>query len=283
MDTSEITLSPKQFSLDEWNEREYELAEKQEELESQKEELNAAIEELVSKNEYLTNTLEELSQRKAELDQLIYRMSHDLRTPVTSILGVCQVMKMEGLPTPFYFHLDHIQKKGYELDALLKSLTNFSQAALEEFVGTNVDLPKITSEALESLKNEKGFSSVEFRFEYSGADYFFTDSSKLFLIIRNIVKNAIDFRAVDRPSIVKLKFNVENDNLIFEVIDNGIGIESSVMPQIFKMFYRGSEKSVGAGLGLYVVNIIVKRLKGSIHPFSVQGETSFKIIIPQFM
>jgi light-regulated signal transduction histidine kinase (bacteriophytochrome) len=150
MINSDVGFVPKQFSLEEWNEREYELAERQEELESQKEELNAAIEELVSKNEYLTSTLDELSQRKAELDQLIYRMSHDLRTPVTSILGVCQVMKMEGLPAAFFFHLDHIQKKGYELDCLLKSLTSFSQAALEDLVSTDVSLRKLTSEVLES-------------------------------------------------------------------------------------------------------------------------------------
>jgi signal transduction histidine kinase len=279
---SESTFIPRKFTLEEWNEREYELAEKREELESQKEELDAAIEELVSKNEYLTNTLEELSQRKAELDQLIYRMSHDLRTPVTSILGVCQVMKMEGLPTAFFFHLDHIQKKGYELDSLLKSLTTFSQAALEDFVREDVSLRKLTGEVLESLKNEKGFSEVEYRFDYAGADKFFTDSSKLYLIIRNVVKNAIDFRSLDRSSVVTLKFSVTENELTFECVDNGIGIDSAVMPHIFNMFYRGSERATGAGLGLYIVNLIVKRLKGSIHPTSTSGETSFKISIPLF-
>jgi signal transduction histidine kinase len=277
---SESQFIPKQFTLEEWNEREYELAEKREELESQKEELNAAIEELVSKNEYLTNTLDELSQRKAELDQLIYRMSHDLRTPVTSILGVCQVMKMEGLPTAFFFHLDHIQKKGYELDSLLKSLTSFSQAALEDFVSEDVYLRKLTGDVLESLKKEKGFGEVEYRFEYMGADKFFTDSSKLYLIIRNIVKNVIDFRPLDRPSVVTLRFSATENELTFECVDNGIGIDAAVLPHIFNMFYRGSERATGAGLGLYIVNLIVKRLKGSIHPHSISGETSFKVVIP---
>lgn len=281
MINNESQLVPIQFSLDEWNNREYELAEKHEELESQKEELNAAIEELVSKNEYLTSTLDELSQRKVELDQLIYRMSHDLRTPVTSILGVCQVMKMEGLPAAFFFHLDHIQKKGFELDCLLKSLTSFSQAALEDFVYEDVCLRKLAVEVLDSLKNEKGFNDIQYRFEYTGGDKFFTDSAKLYLVIRNVVKNAIDFRSLNRPSGVTLKFSVTEKELVFECIDNGIGIDSVVLPNIFNMFYRGSERSTGSGLGLYIVNVIVKRLKGSVHPYLRSDETSFTITIPQ--
>jgi signal transduction histidine kinase len=113
-----------------------------------------------------------------------------------------------------------------------------------------------------------------------GSENYFTDSSKLYLVIRNIVKNAIDFRALNRPSVVTLKFSVTEREFVFECIDNGVGIDPAVMPNIFNMFYRGSERSVGSGLGLYIVNLIVKRLKGSIHPISNSNETSFKVIIP---
>jgi signal transduction histidine kinase len=280
MENEVISLIPRQFSLDEWNIREYELAEKTEELESQKEELNAAIEELISKNEYLSKTLDELSQRKNELDQLIYRMSHDLRTPVTSILGVCHVMKLEGLPTPFYFHLDHIHKKGMEMDMILKSLSAFSLVAFEPIHTEEIWGRRLLVDVLDSLKVEKGFSDIHFSISCNGSDTFQSDKTKLFLLLRSIVKNALDFRFIDRPATVTLQFDVTPNQITFECVDNGIGIEPAIQPKIFNMFYRGSERSTGSGLGLYIVKQIVNRLKGSITVRSVAGDTSFKVVIP---
>lgn len=275
-----ISLVPRQFSLDEWNEREYVLAEKAEELESQKEELNAAVEELISKNEYLSKTLDELSQRQNELDQLIYRMSHDLRTPVTSILGVCHVMKLEGLPTPFYFHLDHIHKKGIEMDAILKSLSSFSLVAFEPIHTEEILAGKFLADVLDSLKAERGFADVNFSLSCNGPENFQSDKTKLFLLLRNIVKNALDFRFIDRPGSIALTFDVTPHQITFECVDNGIGIEPAIQPKIFNMFYRGSDRSIGSGLGLYIVKQIVNRLKGSITVKSMPGDTSFRVVIP---
>jgi signal transduction histidine kinase len=281
MENEVIPFIPRQFTLDEWNEREYELAEKAEELESQKEELNAAIEELNSKNEYLSKTLEELSQRKDELDQLIYRMSHDLRTPVTSILGVCHIMKLEGLPAAFYFHLDHIQKKGYEMNALLKSLSSFSQVAFEPLQRDSISLQKVLTDVIDSLRLEKDFSSVQFALVCDSETYFYSDKNKLFLLMRNVIKNALDFRATDRVCEVAVTLQVIGSQLHFYCKDNGIGIEESIQSKIFNMFYRGSDRSTGSGLGLYVVNEIMRRLKGSVHLESTPGETSFFVSIPE--
>lgn len=276
----EITFVPRQFSLEEWNEREYELAEKAEELEAQKEELSAAIEELNSKNEYLSRTLEELSQRKNELDQLIYRMSHDLRTPVTSILGVCHVMKLEGLPTSFYFHLDHIQKKGYELDTLLNSLSSFSLVAFEPISTEKIFVRKLLADVLDSLKTVKGFTEVNFSFQYQGEEYFLCDKARLFLLIRNIVKNTVDFRSAERAAVTEIVIRVNAEQAVFEIRDNGTGIDPAVQPRIFEMFYRGSDRSVGSGLGLYIARQIIHTLMGSITVHSVPGDTSLTIVIP---
>lgn len=280
MEDDVIPFVPRQFSLEEWNEREYELAEKAEELESQKEELNAAVEELISKNEYLSKTLDELSQRQNELDQLIYRMSHDLRTPVTSILGVCHVMKLEGLPTPFYFHLDHIHRKGIEMDNILKSLSSFSLVAFEPIHTEEIVGRKFLTDVLDSLKNEKGFTDVNFSLSCNGPNNFQSDKTKLFWLFRNIVKNALDFRCIDKAVYVALRLDVSHNQITFECVDNGIGIESGVQPKIFNMFYRGSDRSVGSGLGLYIVKQIINKLKGSITVKSIPGDTSFSVIIP---
>lgn len=280
MDNLILDTIPRQFSLDEWNEREYEIAEKTEELESQRDMLNSAVEELISKNKSLASTLEELTKRKKELDQLIYRLSHDLKTPITSIIGVCQVMKLEGLPTNFYSHTDHIKKQGLELLNLLKSLSSFSDAVLEEINHQLFKPKEVLREVLSSLSADSVYDKVTFQFSYNGLEEFCSDREKVFLIFQNLIRNAMDFRRVDGESLVKISLEVMNEKLTFICTDNGIGIPNEIQQRIFEMFYRGSEKSKGNGMGLYLVNELLKRLEGNIHLESIQGETSFIITIP---
>jgi signal transduction histidine kinase len=270
---------PRQFTLEEWNEREYELAEKTEELESQKEELNAAVEELIRKNKYLEQTLSELSKRKSELDQLVYRLSHDLRTPVTSIMGVCQIMRLEGIPQPFLFHLDHIQRKIVELDQVLKSLSAFAHVALEDAAPEWVRVDQVLRTALDSLSGENGFRQVTFEVSAPPLSML-SDSRKLHVVFRNILKNAIDFRSGDDSPRVSVSITGNDSELRFICHDNGIGILPDVCPHIFKMFYRGHERASGSGLGLYIVQQIVHDLKGSVSVESVPGNTSFRVLIP---
>lgn len=281
MISKSLPFVPRQFTLEEWNEREYELAEKTEEIEAQKEELNAAVEELISKNAYLERALHELSQRKDELDQLIYRMSHDLRTPVTSIMGVCQLMRLEGVPVSFHFHLDHIQHKIMELDQLLKSLSAFSQVALEAIRRDTVSPLSVLQDVLNALRTEPGFAEVRFTLPATDALLVFvSDRQKIFLILHHIIRNAIQFREKGREHQVTIELKVEHDNLIFTCTDNGIGILPEVQPKIFGMFYRGTERSKGPGLGLYIVKEIVFQLRGTVDVTSEPGQTCFRVVIP---
>lgn len=277
---SGLNFIPKQFTLEEWNEREYAIAEKTEELESQKEELNAAIEELISKNEYLSRTLQELSQRKNELDQLIYRMSHDLRTPVSSILGVSHIMKLEGLPELFHPHLDQIQKQGMEMNCILNALGSFAQASLDPVVYDDVNVRTLISMVLDSLQKEPGFADVAFTIDVEASLVIRADKQKLYLLVRNIVKNAIDFRTRTQAAKVMLAMHTQHDVFTFVCEDNGVGIDDYVKPKIFTMFYRGSDLSVGSGLGLYIAKQVAQRMDGVIEVESEAGRTIFTTTLP---
>ena len=277
---SGLNFTPKQFTLEEWNEREYAIAEKTEELESQKEELNAAIEELISKNEYLSRTLQELSQRKNELDQLIYRMSHDLRTPVSSILGVCHIMSLEGLPELFHPHLNQIQKQGMEMNCILNALGSFAQASLDPVVYDDVNVRALILSVLDSLQKEPGFADVTFTIDVDAGMVIHMDKQKLYLLVRNIVKNAIDFRSSTQAAKVILSVRRMNDVFTFVCEDNGVGIDDYVKPKIFTMFYRGSDLSVGSGLGLYIAKQVAQRMQGEIDVVSEPGKTLFTTTLP---
>ena len=75
--------------------RETDLADRKEEIEAQQEEITAAVEEVQAKNKVLVATLDQLQERNQELDEILYRFSHDLRSPVASILGILSLFKYQ--------------------------------------------------------------------------------------------------------------------------------------------------------------------------------------------
>ena len=106
-------------------EREHDLADKTEELLAQKEELTAAIEELMAKNQSLSLTMSQLQDRNFELDQILYRTSHDLRSPQSSIKGVLNVLKTEAQTATAKDCCLHIENKTEQMDNLLRSVLFF--------------------------------------------------------------------------------------------------------------------------------------------------------------
>lgn len=90
-----------------------------------------------------------------------------------------------------------------------------------------------------------------------------SDPTLLSLIVLNLMENSIVFRSAEDP-FVKCLISNDNDVLTIQVIDNGIGISLDNKDRIFDMFYRGSEKSIGNGLGLFMVKKSLEILEGTI-------------------
>ncbi|NBP70879.1 MAG: sensor histidine kinase, partial [Cytophagia bacterium] len=137
---------------------ERELNERTEELEAQKEELTAAIEELVKMNNYLNATLAELQERNQELDQLVYRASHDFKTPITSTLGIVHLLKMEPMSPMLKEYVHRIDLSMHQMNDLLKSLSLFTQASLEEVFFEHVHLATLVENAKDRLQYQDGFN-----------------------------------------------------------------------------------------------------------------------------
>ena len=78
-----------------------------------------------------------------------------------------------------------------------------------------------------------------------------------------------------------VSFGKSEKDLSIEVVDDGEGISPAISNEIFNMFYRGSERSHGQGLGLYIVKSVVERMKGQIRWISKSGKTTFQIILPE--
>ena len=99
------------------------------------------------------------------------------------------------------------------------------------------------------------------------------------IFITALISNAITFRNAVKGN-VTVRWERSEKELLFQVEDDGEGVNKKVAPNIFNMFYRGSANSIGTGMGLYSVKRIVDRLRGKIEWSSEPGLTIFKIILP---
>lgn len=253
-------------------ERESELADRFEELEAQKEELTAAVEELIEKNKML-------AERNQELDQILYRASHDLGSPVASMVGVLNLLQLESVPPNFKTYCDHFEKSITQMQAVVKTLILLGQATSESVSPGDCDVHHMVEDEINQLSYLGNFNQVEFKKSFSGNAHVYADESLLRIILKCVLANAVIFRNPGKGH-VWVEVDVKPDQLNLRIADDGEGITAEKGNRIFDMFYRGSEKSVGLGMGLYMVRKIVDRLRGSLMWQSGDGQTVFTISIP---
>ncbi len=261
-------------------ETENELLEQKEELQSQKEELTAAVEALVAKNNSMAEVLKQLQQRNVEMDKILYGTSHDLRTPVSSLIGLLNLLKMEMLsPNQLQIH-EHMEQKVLQMSTILSSLSILSFAFFNQIVKTQVSLLSLTEKVMKELTLIPGFNEITFNIGYNNIEYITTDETGLHYILKCLLDNAISFSNSHGEKKVNLEFNKSEDWLTIKVNDNGMGISQDVGDRIFEMFFRGSELSQGSGLGLYIVKNLVDRMNGKISWNSDANGTVFQVVLP---
>jgi len=260
-------------------ERESDLADRMEEIEAQKEELTAAVEELAEQNKALQSALQELKERNQELDQLLYRTSHDLRSPVTSITGIVNLLEHE-IGDSHRQYLQHIYHQTTQMDGLLKSLASLSRTILNEIRFSKFNLDACIRQCINDLRYMANFSSVVIRTETSGLPEVVTDNLLFSIAIKNLLANAITFQSDAGEGLVIIRSKATESSIVVEIVDNGEGISDTIRDKVFDMFYRGSSRSSGSGLGLYIVKKIVNQLKGHVGFTSEQGMTTFEVVVP---
>ncbi len=260
-------------------ERESDLADRIEEIESQKEELTAAIEELVDKNNKLLETLRLLEERNQELDQILYRISHDLRSPITSINGILNILELETATESQKICFGHIRDKSSQMDELLKSLSMLAKANTNDVHYPDTSLEQLIRDCINDLRFTPNFSGVVIRTETVGNKMVCTDRLLVSIILKNLLANALTFRGPSEDGFIQIETNATDSSIEVKITDNGEGISDLVKDKIFNMFYRGSERSTGSGLGLYIARKIAEQLKGTIELYSTSELTIFKLVL----
>lgn len=227
---------------------------------------------------------EELVKINKELDSFVYSVSHNLRAPLMSVLGLINLVQIENKKgnETMNNYFEMMQHSIHKLDNTLKEILDYSRNARSELNIEEVDTKRMVEDSFERLKYMEGSENISKSIEVENNMPLFSDEYRLSVIINNLVSNAIKYRDVQKDhSVINLRATITDTHLDLIFSDNGIGISPEYLQRIFDMFFRATERSEGAGLGLYIVRETVDKLHGSISVDSKMGEgTTFKIKIP---
>lgn len=214
--------------------------------------------------------------------QLISNISHDLKTPLTSIKGYVEGIR-EGIaddPEKLKKYIDVIHAKTVDMDRMIDDLFLFSKLDLEQerFYFETVLLKEFYQQTIHELHMEYDSAGVRLTSLYEAEDDAVAtmDPQKVKRVILNIVGNSVKFMDKPEPHI-HVHFGRQADEWVIAVTDNGPGMEQSELERIFDRFYRGdanrNQNVAGSGLGLAIAKQIIAHHGGRIHAKSELGRS----------
>lgn len=228
---------------------------------------------------------EELLKINNELDSFVYNISHNLRAPLLSALGLVRLAKIE-IKTDQYesmtLYCEKIEESVLKLDETLKEILDYSRNARSEIKYETIDFRRVIEDSLSKMKYLTNPSDTRIITDLRQTVPFATDNYRLNVIFNNLLSNALKYHDPKKhDKWIKIETDVDETKAVITISDNGIGIEKEYIPQIFDMFYRATVRSDGSGLGLYIVKEDVGKLGGNIKVTSAPRiETSFEITLP---
>jgi signal transduction histidine kinase len=274
-------IEDKNLELNQINE---ELASQRDTLELKSIDLVKAQERLQNINTNLEQVIEKrtekLNEAVRELETFLYRASHDLRGPITSMLGLIRVAELDPDNSDKVF-LEFLRKPINQLERTL-----FKLVQIHTIHKSQLTKEVITKPVLLQMLNLISRGILHFRFhdfvlKIQDDIMFRTDKAMLELLLTNLLENAFIYSERSTNEQVSLDIHQNNDTVVISVMDYGSGIKPDVKDKLFTMFFRGDERSTGNGLGLYLVKSALIKIGGTITLETELGSfTKFVATIP---
>ena len=225
---------------------------------------------------------EELVKINRELDSFVYSVSHNLRAPLMSVLGLLNLAKLNDRKEDIKQYFEMMEHSILKLDNTLKEILDYSRNARKEIDVELVNIREVVEDSIERLLYMEGSEEVKKTTDIIEQSPLYCDAYRLLVVFNNLLSNSIKYRDPKKEgNFVHFYITIEKHLLTIKLQDNGIGIPADFVPKIFNMFYRATERSEGAGLGLYIVRETVHKLGGRVDVHSELGVgTTFEIEIP---
>jgi len=231
----------------------------------------------------VNNLLEHLEQSFQAQQSFIMNASHELKTPITSILGNAEItLRNNRDPEEYKQALTSIVKEAEKLNEIMSTLLELAQVNLDKSALQQIRIDELLWEVVDEWgKPQASIIKVDYGNPAELANYTIMANRRLlFIALSNILKNAIKFSG-NKP--VHCKLSCINNQVIISIKDNGIGIDANDIVKIFQPFYRSANAQVfeGSGIGLYLTDRIVRLYNGKVEVQSKLKEgTEFKVTFP---
>ncbi|WP_354584565.1 ATP-binding protein [Hymenobacter sp. UYCo722] len=246
-----------------------------------------ALERIDEAQRELRHNNEQLTRANVDLDNFIYTASHDLKAPISNIEGLLDVLRQElpaGLPESPEVQpvLGLMQESVNRFKRTIDHLTDVSKLQKEHgHPNEVVDLAAVIRDVQLDLEPLIRATQAQLEIDVQAVPTVSFSEKNLRSVVFNLLSNALKYHAPDRPPRVRLRAWPEADATVFEVQDNGLGLNAANEQRLFGMFQRFHDHVEGSGIGLYMVKKMVENVGGRI---TVQSEldqgSTFTVYFP---
>jgi signal transduction histidine kinase len=218
-----------------------------------------------------------------ELDNFIYKTSHDIRGPLASLKGIANVALLELEDPKAKDYLRKLDNSADKLNSILTRLLIVNQINHAVLAPQKIDFEELINEIL-VFERKKGVpQNMNITHEIAPGVELITDRHLLRIVLENLIDNAIKYYSSSSrvEPFVKIKVGSTTGEVWVKVIDNGIGIQERDPQKLFQMFVRASERSESGGIGLYLTKLASERLEAKVD-FATTAEkfTQFSVHLP---
>lgn len=223
-----------------------------------------------------------LRKTNQELDRFVYSASHDLKAPLSSMLGLIEVGLRTDDPEEVKMCLHLMKSRVNNLDDFIKEIIDYSRNSRMDLKKEKINVLELVKDLLDSLRHAEGFENIYVKLDIPELMEVETDRARIRVVVSNLIANALKYHDSTKPNpSIDIMARADGGGWFMEIKDNGIGIAPEHEKKIFEMFYRASERSTGSGLGLYIVKETLEKISGKILVESTLGiGSSFKIALP---
>ena len=230
----------------------------------------------------IKDSLVALQKVNYELDNFVYHASHDMRSPLRSIMGLINLLRLEKTAAGRETCLEMIEGSIKRLDNLVIDLLQISKGSRANNPIEEISFVTEVNNSITNFYHVEDCNDIRIITKIYQPVDFTSDLTRVRIILNNLISNAIKYRSPRRDeSYIIVEAVINEKNAVFTVEDNGEGIPKSKLPSIFDMFYRATDNNQGTGLGLYIVKNVVEKLGGKVGVESEQNcGTIFKVELP---
>lgn len=227
-----------------------------------------------------------LNKTNKELAQFLYRTSHDLRSPIATILSIVDLARKTATDPASAQYFTLIGDRVYKLDGVIRDIMNLTANQRKEVLYTNVEFNILIDEVFEELTVIPGKSAIDFRYIKDNGNFLVTDRAHLKIALQNIIENSVKYRDVHKLPYVEVLFQHNPNGNIITISDNGQGIPAESLDNVCDMFYRANVSTDGTGLGLYIAKEMIEKIKGTItvtSQFGVGSNVTITLPLMKFL